>query len=170
MTVTRDERNFGEPVTDTPPAACASCRWRDYGQATCAAFPNGIPDAILNRGNPHTAPFPGDQGIRYALTPLRETDGPVTATFISFYSEYGGALWIGDDGTIGYFDLDENSEWWMRSLMLGLSHGGDPAGIFAYWLENAFGASQPQRFAGVADVEAEHRRRLEAARVNEGQR
>ena len=36
--------------------------------ATCAAFPDRIPDAIWNGENQHTEPFPGDHGIQYEQT------------------------------------------------------------------------------------------------------
>lgn len=31
----------------------------------CAAFPNGIPQEIAYGDNPHTSPYPGDNGITY---------------------------------------------------------------------------------------------------------
>lgn len=31
----------------------------------CAAFPEGIPDAIAYGMNRHTTPFPGDNGIQF---------------------------------------------------------------------------------------------------------
>ncbi len=31
----------------------------------CAAFPNGIPLEIWKGENPHTEPYPGDNGIRF---------------------------------------------------------------------------------------------------------
>lgn len=31
----------------------------------CAAFPNGIPKEIAFGDNPHTDPYPGDNGIQY---------------------------------------------------------------------------------------------------------
>jgi hypothetical protein len=31
----------------------------------CRAFPDGIPRAIAYGSNKHTAPYPGDRGIRY---------------------------------------------------------------------------------------------------------
>ena len=32
---------------------------------TCAAFPNGIPDEIWRGDNDHSAPYPGDLGLRF---------------------------------------------------------------------------------------------------------
>lgn len=31
----------------------------------CEAFPEGIPEAIYSRGEPHTKPWPGDHGIQF---------------------------------------------------------------------------------------------------------
>ena len=36
---------------------------------TCDAFPDGIPVEILRGDNPHTEPYPGDGGLRFALSP-----------------------------------------------------------------------------------------------------
>lgn len=33
--------------------------------ATCAAFPDGIPTAIIPGGFDHTKPYPGDHGITF---------------------------------------------------------------------------------------------------------
>lgn len=34
---------------------------------TCNAFPYKIPDEIWYEKNPHTEPYPGDQGIRFEM-------------------------------------------------------------------------------------------------------
>lgn len=52
------------------PPVCYECKHfhEDSGMPyTCDAFPDGdgIPDEILVKGNPHTEPFPGDNGIRF---------------------------------------------------------------------------------------------------------
>jgi hypothetical protein len=41
-------------------------------RASCAAFPDGIPEAILGDGFDHRDPYPGDGGIRYQLNPDKE--------------------------------------------------------------------------------------------------
>lgn len=35
------------------------------GDLVCAAFPSGIPEALLSGEDDHTRPFPGDQNLRY---------------------------------------------------------------------------------------------------------
>jgi hypothetical protein len=37
--------------------------------ATCTAFPDGIPDAILQEGYDHSKPYPGDHGILFDPVP-----------------------------------------------------------------------------------------------------
>jgi len=37
----------------------------DDGLLFCKAFPDGIPDVIAYGDDPHTSPYPGDNGIRY---------------------------------------------------------------------------------------------------------
>jgi hypothetical protein len=38
----------------------------------CAAFPDGIPDAILLNRADHRQPFPGDHGIRLEVDPAEK--------------------------------------------------------------------------------------------------
>jgi len=51
-------RNIGV-YTEGDPEVC------DSGELTCAAFPDGIPDAIKYDGFDHKRPYPGDHGITY---------------------------------------------------------------------------------------------------------
>ncbi len=47
---------------------CVYCEHKRKG-AVCAAFPGGIPDAILLNEHDHREPYPGDGGIRFKHHP-----------------------------------------------------------------------------------------------------
>lgn len=51
---------------------CDSCTRLEVGQQgysyRCAAFPDGIPDAIYPGGFDHRQPFPGDGGVRWEMS------------------------------------------------------------------------------------------------------
>lgn len=57
-----DPKNFSEPEQ----IACNSCKhYRPFSNPpSCTAFPNGIPDSILD-GDDHREPVRGDHGIQY---------------------------------------------------------------------------------------------------------
>jgi hypothetical protein len=47
---------------------CTLCKHRDLGYGGgCAAFPDGIPLAIIQDEFDHRLPHPGDNGIRFEL-------------------------------------------------------------------------------------------------------
>jgi hypothetical protein len=50
----------------------ANCRFCGHyrNDRRCAAFPDGIPDALWSGDNPHREPFPGDGGILYVRKPM----------------------------------------------------------------------------------------------------
>lgn len=46
-------------------APCVTCKRKSPFGPSCAAFPDGIPDEILDGTNRHTEPYPGDGGLIY---------------------------------------------------------------------------------------------------------
>jgi len=58
-----DENQFQNPIVPS----CHSCKhYHDFSYPpTCKAFPEGIPDDILDGKDDHTQPVRGDRGIRY---------------------------------------------------------------------------------------------------------
>lgn len=58
---------------------CGDCKhvYKDGPPPTCAAFPDGIPDAILKGEHDHTRPYEGDRGIRFEAAKGQE---PTPAT------------------------------------------------------------------------------------------
>ena len=57
------ERFVGN-VEDLIWASCVSCRRKKRGPV-CEAYPEGIPEVILNGSIDHKTPYPGDQGLTY---------------------------------------------------------------------------------------------------------
>lgn len=56
---------------EIPGPICLGCQhFQDYHEGTgiCAAFPDGIPDAIWDSQADHRQPFDDDQGIQFAPT------------------------------------------------------------------------------------------------------
>lgn len=44
---------------------CPDCLHKHLSRATCDAFPDGIPDAILRGRHQHRTPVAGDHGIQF---------------------------------------------------------------------------------------------------------
>lgn len=49
---------------DVEISQCARCVFY-VSNATCAAYPNGIPDVILTNQHDHKKAYPNDNGIRF---------------------------------------------------------------------------------------------------------
>jgi hypothetical protein len=75
-------------MTSQLPSQCFSCAHRDPERTTtCAAFPGGIPDAMLLDAGDHRKQRPGDRGIRFARAP-----GPaVPAGFEDWLRTFGSS-------------------------------------------------------------------------------
>lgn len=54
---------------------CVDCQHlnRDQSPPTCSAFPDGIPNKILNNEVDHREPVKGDQGIQFVALAGRES-------------------------------------------------------------------------------------------------
>ena len=59
-------------MTTLKPPLCAMCSRLNVEDYSCAAFPDGIPEAILTNKHDHRKPYKGDHGILF--DPLREGD------------------------------------------------------------------------------------------------
>ncbi len=51
-------------MTSYPPPMCMLCS-RNRGGIACDAFPDRIPDAILQSRYDHRRPYKGDHGVRF---------------------------------------------------------------------------------------------------------
>jgi hypothetical protein len=71
------DRSLGKPMS----RQCIVCQHRSRGlKRTCDAFPQGIPEAILSGEFDHSAPYPGDNGIRFQPIQLEVRSASKTAT------------------------------------------------------------------------------------------
>jgi len=68
----RQDRFVGR-VEDLVWASCVSCLRKSRGPV-CEAYPDGIPEVILNGKVDHKTPYPGDRGLTYlAIAPPATT-------------------------------------------------------------------------------------------------
>ena len=63
-------------ITDLKFASCIACTRKHEAGPTCDAFPDGIPEEILDGSVSHEDPYPGDGGLTFSPAP--------EATSISF--------------------------------------------------------------------------------------
>ncbi|MFR8011248.1 MAG: hypothetical protein ACLU8W_05750 [Clostridia bacterium] len=63
-----DNDKFKARLTQAPAIRHVMCNdcVHYHKDATCDAFPDGIPKGIISRGE-HETPYPGDNGIRFTL-------------------------------------------------------------------------------------------------------
>jgi hypothetical protein len=55
---------------------CFRCKhFIETPHLACAAYPSGIPDAILTDEHDHIRPYPGDHGIRFEPRSDAEAEG-----------------------------------------------------------------------------------------------
>lgn len=69
----RLDRSVGR-VEDLVWASCVSCLCKSRGPV-CEAYPDGIPEVILNGKVNHKTPYPGDRGLTYLPVTPWETPG-----------------------------------------------------------------------------------------------
>jgi hypothetical protein len=74
--------------------ACKLFRGSPLERPTCSAFPDGIPDRILD-GFDHRQPFPGDGGTRF----VRDPDKPMPPDFPEKLTPQNAVLLV-ETGTI----------------------------------------------------------------------
>ena len=76
MTIGRDRNDkYVAPSSGTLFSQCMLCTRLDQPGAVCEAFPNGIPNAILENRLDHRKRIAGDQGVTFQLDPeVAETD------------------------------------------------------------------------------------------------
>ena len=61
---------LGGPDGESPACRHLRSQPEQVGErATCAAFPQGIPDGIFWEAGDHTKPWPGDRGMQYEPMP-----------------------------------------------------------------------------------------------------
>ena len=59
------EDYFVPPDGSLDISQCIDCKYKHIGYGTCDAFPESIPDEILENKHDHKNPYPGDNDIRY---------------------------------------------------------------------------------------------------------
>ncbi len=71
---------------------CHFCVWYEPDTSTCLAFPDGIPDEILEGDFDHRYHYPGDNGIRFAPNPDVPQPPSYEPSLSGAYSEHPGIV------------------------------------------------------------------------------
>jgi len=140
MSATARRRRWDGP--DFRLGQCSTCRHYRF-DATCDAFPRGIPPEILGEYGSHQNPRPGDNGIWWEPAPPDTTDGPIRYAMahqlLDGRSVIAGAIWVGlEDGSIGWYPSPEyegtpTSMAWLGSLRAAWRLGRTAAEFWDWW-------------------------------------
>ncbi|WP_202912929.1 hypothetical protein [Deinococcus kurensis] len=61
-------------MSSVPAPMCLSCRHLMAGTLTCAAYPDGIPEEILDSEIDHRKPYDRDNGVQFEPLPGHTAD------------------------------------------------------------------------------------------------
>lgn len=65
------------------PTLCRACTRLNKDGNTCEAYPKGIPAEIVQFGESHLAPRPGDNGLQFSMDPRRDDEYQQWVRFIN---------------------------------------------------------------------------------------